>query len=214
MDKTLKKKLDWYLRFAYQDLGDIDDIDAWRLLVQAEMTKEFGVMDDEIPFKTVLAYANAMKKSPEGMDVKSRLRKDQAEFKTEFESFMEKSIMAPKESNTDLKARIPLYPAKTVTLEISSFMKNGEIRVSQKTPPPKNVLNVLEPYHDPRLFLSFLQTVSNIPIDVFYICRECSNWYVHITKREREFCSSKCASRHIMGRKRGRKSKRIKGGLS
>jgi len=54
------------------------------------------------------------------------------------------------------------------------------------------------------LLFHFIRSLEGIPLTSLRSCPECGNWFLHISKRKREFCSNKCASRRISREKRQR----------
>lgn len=53
-----------------------------------------------------------------------------------------------------------------------------------------------------KVLFHFLYSLHNLPISAIYQCPECSKWFIHTTKRERIFCSNKCAAKSGVRRKR------------
>ncbi len=41
----------------------------------------------------------------------------------------------------------------------------------------------------------FLKLLDGLPLSALRQCPECGNWFVHVSERERVFCSSKCAAK-------------------
>lgn len=50
--------------------------------------------------------------------------------------------------------------------------------------------------------IDFIRCLHSIPLSSFHKCPECNQWFVNVTKKEKVYCSQKCASRHIVRRKR------------
>jgi hypothetical protein len=70
-------------------------------------------------------------------------------------------------------------------------VKNSKIRLSFKA----------DKDEDTFLF-NFIKSLDGLPISSFNRCRECNKWYFHLSIREREFCSNKCAARFGIREKR------------
>jgi hypothetical protein len=51
-----------------------------------------------------------------------------------------------------------------------------------------------DPYGE-MLSLIFLKSLNGVPISAFHRCKECNRWYLHVTRRKREYCSNLCAAR-------------------
>jgi hypothetical protein len=98
-------------------------------------------------------------------------------------------------------------------------------------------IQVDAPHTDPAALLGaiFLRELNGVPLSVIRRCKGCTHWFVHATARERQFCTNRCAARHLMrasrakikmteperykagkesGRKRAGKSYRKKCGLA
>lgn len=42
----------------------------------------------------------------------------------------------------------------------------------------------------------FIRSLEGVPITAFRQCKECWNWYLHLSKRDKRFCTNACASRY------------------
>ncbi len=45
------------------------------------------------------------------------------------------------------------------------------------------------------LIFHFLQDIDGLPLIAIRQCPECKKWFVHLSRREKEFCSNKCAAK-------------------
>ena len=45
------------------------------------------------------------------------------------------------------------------------------------------------------LLLIFARCLHQVSWSIFRKCEECDHWFIHVTKRERKFCSNLCAAR-------------------
>jgi hypothetical protein len=52
------------------------------------------------------------------------------------------------------------------------------------------------------LVYHFFRNLNDAPLDAFNKCPECGHWFLNVSKRTKIYCSSKCASRHIVRKKR------------
>lgn len=52
------------------------------------------------------------------------------------------------------------------------------------------------------LLFHFARLLENIPLNALRRCKECNNYFIQISQREREFCSNLCASRYGVRKKR------------
>ena len=50
----------------------------------------------------------------------------------------------------------------------------------------------------------FIRSLDGIKRDIFYSCPECDNWFIHTSKREKIFCSNKCAARKVSRERRAK----------
>jgi hypothetical protein len=48
----------------------------------------------------------------------------------------------------------------------------------------------------------FIACLKGVPVDSFKKCPECDNWFFQPTKKEKIYCNNRCASRHIVRKKR------------
>lgn len=46
------------------------------------------------------------------------------------------------------------------------------------------------------------EAMNGVPLKAFCKCPECGKWFVHLSKREKQFCSNRCASRYGIREKR------------
>lgn len=67
-------------------------------------------------------------------------------------------------------------------------------------------------YASPAQYLLFRlhQAMDGAPLKAFRKCPECGKWFVHLSKREKQFCSNRCASRYGIREKR-KEAKRTSG---
>ena len=54
----------------------------------------------------------------------------------------------------------------------------------------------------------FLYALDGVPLGVIRRCPECEKWFIHTTKRSREFCSNRCAARKASRVRREKLKKR------
>lgn len=45
------------------------------------------------------------------------------------------------------------------------------------------------------LLFWFIRLLEDVPLSSFRACQECGKWFIHLTKREKQFCSNSCAAR-------------------
>jgi hypothetical protein len=57
------------------------------------------------------------------------------------------------------------------------------------------------------LIIHFINSMAGLLPASFRQCPECKNWYIHTSKREKIFCSNKCAARKVARERRQRKKK-------
>lgn len=53
----------------------------------------------------------------------------------------------------------------------------------------------------------FLQLLDGVPLNLFRKCPECHTWFIHVSKRERIYCSTRCAARNATRKSRERLKK-------
>jgi hypothetical protein len=66
-----------------------------------------------------------------------------------------------------------------------------EISLSFRTPTTADALKFF-----------FCLALNGVPVRAFRQCEECEKWFIHLTKRERQFCSNPCAARAGIRRRR------------
>ena len=108
------------------------------------------------------------------------LKWKQSDFSKRFHDFL--SNVADKDQQEKL-----LQPFH-VHVFISAAADKGSIRVRFEHPP--NALS-----EDSRLFQVFLRTINGLHTSCVKQCLECDEWFFHFTKREKAYCSNKCAAR-------------------
>jgi hypothetical protein len=47
----------------------------------------------------------------------------------------------------------------------------------------------------------FLVAFNGLPLKALRRCPKCKNWFLHLSKRERQFCSNRCAAKNISDKK-------------
>jgi hypothetical protein len=67
------------------------------------------------------------------------------------------------------------------------------------------IISAFSPSNDEQSLISqLIQALDGVPLGALCRCPECDNWFLHISKHNREFCSNKCAARM---NSRGRREK-------
>jgi len=51
------------------------------------------------------------------------------------------------------------------------------------------------PSHDDTLVYAFMRCLEGVPLASFRTCPECGNHFIHVSQRQRTYCSNNCASR-------------------
>lgn len=52
------------------------------------------------------------------------------------------------------------------------------------------------------IIIKLIKSLEGLAITTFKKCLECDKWFLHVTKKKKIYCSNKCASRHIVRKKR------------
>lgn len=189
----------WFLEFLSDDLDRMSDLDWGRRIVEAEhyfLRPTFWIVGEA--FKEPMWH-------PKGL-------LDEA--------------TSMKELTTHVESDHPAYPWRVNLKHVQSELKEqlkkilaggtlniAEVRLLWSIIDGKIALGYLPPEklyddsydlpHMTRLAsISFAHALEGIPPGTIRICRECGKYFLHLSKKERYFCSPRCTSRAMAKRDR------------
>jgi len=216
IDKAHKKRLDWFFDFLRLDLDGCTDpqflnklcID-WVCGIKAKYTKrKISHTPDEQNFlneqgeqiakdivKKVakhqpdfLIYNLPLKEMQRELKEKSSTLFDRIEGKYKSEISNEKTINGLERGKARYGSAVP---AEVSNLKTETML---QVRIDD-TGTPRIETAYMFPDDITAITYIFYQEIDNIPLDAFKRCDECGNWFLQLSKKEKNFCSDPCMNR-------------------
>jgi hypothetical protein len=190
--KTEKVRLiEWFIDFAYVDIDELPMGEKIKLWMEYFSIYAGGVgISGENISDDDMGYMLHFLTKHKSLD---HLPGVQENFKDNFFSMMEKI----RNNEQDLLSMQVRYNVKTITI-------GGTVQTTYDTN-----TNVLEEYTD-LLMLRFLQSLNGIATGAFHQCPECNKWFINVSKRNKIFCSNRCAARKGSREIRSRNGEKLK----
>lgn len=215
MDKESIKRLEWFLRFLATDLNRLKvekhnklaaEGTYYLIMGKAKVVAPDFVQDmrDRKRKKEFISWINETYMTDPGAEIKligTNLRALQAALKEGVKDVFTR-IEAVKNGDRDSVAESFLGAESVDFMCEISIKENGSEPYFSKREYFRN-----RPYKV--IVFQFMRCLHEVPISAFHKCPECGHWFINVTKREKIYCTSLCASRHIVRRKR-KDSKNLK----
>jgi len=179
MDKDRIKLLEWFRNFVYTDIDSLNSFGITRLGLNLNILKEYGFLDEEINQKSLMAHVIVAFEHPDFISNES-LKTEKADFSKRFHDILNNVT-----DNTKQEGLVQPFHLDVV---IGATIDEGLIRIRFER--PQNALG-----KDNRLLLVFLRNISGLQTKCIKQCGECGEWFFHFSKREKFYCSNKCAAR-------------------
>lgn len=225
MDKIKKDRLKWFLDFINMDLGTLSPGEVVKvsteisLIVHGESHYAYtGIMTKEWAYKALHEWLLSEGKKMLNLEsCQQRL----SDYLTNMFNVID-------------EASKPIYTADTKTGEISVDINTGEkkifsehgfygrqilefidtqVRIEATFNLPSDletigdrIINTIYKAgsHQDTLLIHFIQALNGISIGAIRKCPECGNWFLHVSKRVKRFCSNKCAAKKVSRERRER----------
>jgi len=215
VEQKQKARLEWFLDFLKADLSKLSA--GKRLLMIARMAVSLGFSDEEqpipehVPWGWLDQYRNLRRQ-----DLQSTQRRLIKVFDNIMETFQDvkgcqetmEGNLVPTEKDSALRSltAIPLevrmtplialelipdgdWDAGIASCERVKWAKHAVERASLR-------VNTLATNPQDTFLYYFLQSLDGLSLEALRQCEECEGWFLHSSKRERRFCSSRCATKH------------------
>jgi len=214
LKKAVVKQINWYLDFAQRDLEALPKGDAAKLIFEARDLVSrglTGVKMTEVEKLQLLGVLDGLEQSYN----LTWLQQLQRSFLSVFEPMMsrierlserlEPGWKTYSDSNMidGVSIAEPLqvsFRAEVKVLGPLEFDHGGEkikVRPSPDWIEDSTITMETQPDIDnENLFIyGFVKCLPGIATGAFRRCEECQKWFLHLSKRKREFCSNPCAAR-------------------
>ena len=231
MDKEQKTKLEWFLNFLNLDFDNIPLGEKFRLSYETALIVN-GYHPETHGTPEMIIENKRVQRSQAvffGHDEMEELKCIQNHFKEFFDSIMKDvRLKLPTLKNwtsqNSLASNIVLkaFASKMsfgviMNFPVNKFNTMPEMKLKKKGRQKKEAfyrfnteqieeftfdLDVTTSNDEHNFIYQFLQTLKGVPIKYIRQCPDCNNWFLHTTKKEKEFCSNKCASRTGTRRRR------------
>jgi len=214
---TNRKTLVWFLNFINQDIKTLSHGDRLKWITEA-----LYVIDGGKPYREFRALPRYEKSVSENKirewenghnleESQSYIRNFLNELISNIERYIaERSEWKPLDK---LKRKSTFSKIKTKgILRIQLPMTSGTVRkprttetkdekslyrINKKKMYEKKFRVIFDLQNDQEsLLVAFCQNLERIPIGSLRKCPECSNWFLHLSKKVKTYCTNKCAARY------------------
>lgn len=226
MDKINKGRLDWFLDFINMDLGTLSPGDVVKVSTEISLILLGKSLDDSTGPITEWAYKLLHEWQ---LSEDKGKGKGKGKGRLNLESCQERlSDYLTNMFNVIDKATKPIYSVEINTGEKKKFFENGfsdrqilgfidtQVRIEATFNLPSDleaigdrIINTVYKTgsHQDTLLIHFIQALNGIPLGAIRKCTECGNWFLHVSKRVKLFCSNKCAAKKVSRERRERLKK-------
>ncbi len=214
MEKESIKKLKWFLKFLALDLASLEPLE--RIFLAAETSQHmlaglFGITSKSLGKEQLegepVAYSIFKKGYTRGIFTEEELYKNlgpdiyvlQKILRDKTTLLFERIEKAQKGEFYYGYGVYPLTEDETAILSVSVRFKVDE---NDKLNTKLQLIEEFNEGFQDTITLIFLRCLDAIPINAFHKCPECNHWFVNVSKKEKIYCSNRCASRYIVRKKR------------
>ncbi|MFC1534389.1 hypothetical protein ACFL7M_13590 [Thermodesulfobacteriota bacterium] len=217
--------LNWFIEFAYIDLGKIGRRKIIWKAMEIQEILENGLWHDDV-FSETLELANWRISSDNNLHTNIKnMKKMQKKFRESFEATMMTIKGMQNFENLqwvryeDLKDNIPFESRPNVNIQadvcILPIIEHKEAKKeylykwSPKWPNESffRIRSKVDIWSGEMLLMIFYRVLNGVQIGCLRECKECTKWFLHVTKRERIYCSNRCAARKANRDRRSRLKK-------
>ena len=218
--KEKTDKIQWFLDFINCDFASMDYSDSLKWLSQLFFIVKFGRADfssnmTQNVYVTLRNYLNILDDDEgsliDGFTVWMREEKLESCHK-KLKDFFLNMMDATKYLGNLIDEKKPVNSFVQLTENKVQIDQRIEVKITEKDSKesflnkPLEVVGMTSTDEDTLVYY-FAQNVQGIPVGAFRQCAEvdCRKWYVHISKKERKFCSQTCATNDANRKKRNLK---------
>jgi hypothetical protein len=218
-----KTNIVWFIDFINLKIDETSDSEKLKWISDAIYMLEFGRPSVSVRAYPIKEKIHSPKKIAQ-WERDGKLEKCQMKLKDFFETIknsIDKTIAAKKEwmpqkkfrfghnfasFETNIKVTVQAIVSAGVKWKIvNEGKKNEEVfhRIDGEELVKKRLhVSYYSINDEESLLMRFCQVLEGIPIESLRRCPECGNWFLHLSKREKVFCSHTCASRQDSRRRR------------
>ena len=215
MDKEKINLLKWFVNFVYVDIDSLELGERVRLTAEVHFLLSNGLWSDFTHSQTMEMARDVIGTEKYNQETFTRVKELQASFRDHFsyvitrvedfkkfdhlDQWQKPEILPPgsfslidKKPTVQLTVCIdPLFPAEHKQSK-GSFLIRGETGWRDQI---SILSSVKADKSENMLLLIFARCLHQVSWSVFRKCNECDHWFIHVTKREKKFCSNLCAAR-------------------
>ncbi|MFC1876229.1 hypothetical protein ACFL2E_03010 [Thermodesulfobacteriota bacterium] len=194
-------KIQWYINFVNLNIGELTSGNRIKWINETLNMIEYGDFDiDSEMRRGADNNVSIIDKISQWQD-SSHLEKCHATFKKYFdklignvEKLSEKGEGQSSEGKTNRTSIIEMLDSKiTVNLIYMDDIHQDTFNVTFRS--AEDSMSIM---------LAFLQELNGVLIESFKKCPECSNWFLQISKKNKIYCSNKCAARKVARNRRAK----------
>jgi hypothetical protein len=224
LKKDIKKQIDWYFDFAQTKLEALSKGDVAKLINDAEeliyrgMSGRLWTPADKLEllstphgsypdFEWLLQLQRSFQEifEPIMNRIKRLSEYPESGWKTYSDSKLVDGILLSEPLQVSFKAEILVFGP----LEYDHSGTEVKVRAGRDWAKQSTITVETRPtINDQSLFIyGFVRHLSGIPTEAFKQCNDCQKWFLHLTKRKREFCNNLCAARSANRIRRAKEKK-------
>ncbi|MFC1880649.1 hypothetical protein ACFL2S_04000 [Thermodesulfobacteriota bacterium] len=202
-----RELLKWFLDFMNLDIELLGHGDRLKWITEALYIIELG--EPTLRLRPLVRFdKKASHKKISEWDTGTKLEECHGFLKAAIGSMIgniQQTIDSGKGSVRDQKSIFATF--KTATIVRVQTVKLASIPIHNK----RQLHTIIDAETDREtLLLSFYRTLDGVQIGALRSCLECGNYFLHITKMEKKFCTNKCAARKASRDRRERIKKDYK----
>lgn len=215
MDKEKVNLLKWFVNYVYSDIDSLEHGEKIGLTAEVHFLLSNGLWSDFTHSETMAMAHNVVGSENYNQATFTRVKELQTSFRGYFDSMIAKFEEFAKLDHFDkwIKPQ-PLKPGGFVLTDEKPHLQltigiDPTIPVETKeskdgflirgVPDWRRQITIVSSVEHDRseaiLFLIFARCLHQVSWRVFRKCEGCGHWFVHVTKREKKFCSNLCAAR-------------------
>jgi hypothetical protein len=222
MEKENLKLLKWFVDFAGTEVGKLDYGEMVKLTAEVHLLLANGLWNS---YGHSSLFEQARRLSSK-YDEKAFERVDQLQrnFRADFDNILPKVDEVRESQHLDKwtsanavsalsSIRVPapeVLFSPRVSLHLPVQFKDGEKEFLYRGKPDWranatfSIVSESESPSEAILLALFLKCLNGVRVSAFARCKECKKWFIHSTKRKREYCSNLCAARRSNRDRRAR----------
>jgi predicted Fe-S protein YdhL (DUF1289 family) len=217
-----RSSLDWFLKFINLDTAALSDSDRHKWIRETvymidggspyrkfqavprkekAVSKKIGEWENSDKLEKCQGYIKDF--INELMSNIERYISERSEWKP-YNQFRRKSTFHRFETRGTLRVQLPLTSG-TEHKSKNKRTNDGETlyRITSEEMNKSKFRIIFDAQSDQEsLLMALCQSLDRVPVGCLRQCPECRDWFLHLSKKEKIYCTPKCAARHVSRRRR------------